>query len=48
MMEAETEGREREKEVMSLLVLKMEKDSMNQGIQMAVQKLEEARKYIPL
>ena len=35
MMEAETEGREREKEVMPLLALKMEKDSINQGIQMA-------------
>lgn len=34
MMEAETEGREREKEVMSLLALKMEEDAMNQGMQM--------------
>ena len=31
IMEAETEGREREKEVMSLLALKMEEDAMNQG-----------------
>ena len=29
MMEAETEGREREKEVMSLLALKMEEDAIN-------------------
>ena len=34
MMEAETEGREREKEVMSLLALNMEEDAMNQGMQM--------------
>ena len=34
IMEAETEGREREKEVMSLLALKMEEDAMNQGMQM--------------